>query len=215
MHQLTVVKLNLLTFKIHTELLIHSCTPIPSLCLLQLVVASVSLGLWLQSSQWACEWMSLHVCLCSVGTYHGICEFAKLCVCSLCVYMSHWVLLCECVFVWKSFLFRLVQSREPPVLLLLSALISITEDLSSPLSLWSFPSPFLLLWLLLMSSECFPFRPASVLPSHRPNGSKRRRKQRGKGREMQMARGRYVGSWMGRFPPSQFLLPFVTFMSLT
>lgn len=46
--------------------------------------------------------------------------------------------------------------------------------LTSPL----LPGHFLLRLTLLMSSECFPFRPASVSPLRLPNGPMRRRKQR-------------------------------------
>lgn len=46
--------------------------------------------------------------------------------------------------------------------------------LTSPL----LPGHFLLRLTLLMASECFPFRPASVSPLRLSNGSTRRRKQR-------------------------------------
>lgn len=117
---------------------------------------------------------------------HQACKCVCVCVCVLrlvaCVHESLNIGLWMCV--RESFLFSTVLSREPPVLLIPSAPISITEDISSPPP-QSFPAPSL---LPVDVFRVLSLPPASVSPLDGPNGSKRRRKtERGKAREMQMA----------------------------
>ena len=90
------------------------------------------------------------MCVYVVNTCVRICGFAELCVCwFVCTWLTvYWTVnVCE----WESFLFRTVQSREPPVLLFMSALIHITEE---PSPLLSSPPP--LFFVSLSSSSPFP-----------------------------------------------------------
>lgn len=135
------------------------------------------------------EWKSLHVCMSHVR----ICKVSvrlnvpRPCPCA---HMSHWVLECECACESHSCLARF-RARCPPVLLLLSALVPVTEELFFP------PSHF----LLCTFSKSFPFPPLRLCPNGSESGWN---PKEGKDGDANGPRG-CVGGSMGRFLHSRLL----------